>query len=272
MSVRAPALALAASIRPANNRASLVAFVGAGLILGAPGVQLAIGGVLIVAAYGVAVILNDLSDQAVDRANANLTPLVSGTVTPGQAWAMLGCCAAAVGASQAWLRQPVGVEFSVTYLALAVGYSLPGLAIEDRGLLATALLATCYCVLPLWFAAGLAPADPDHFEALLAVAGLLGAGGLLYKDFRDRTGDALHGKRTPLVRYGATAVVVASFVLSAGGGLTLVALSPHPLVSGLLVLVAWCVLVRVALRRGANPWAVQLYYLLCAGALLSGLE
>ncbi|MGH9074019.1 MAG: UbiA family prenyltransferase [Acidimicrobiales bacterium] len=255
------AVALVESVRPANNRTSLMVFVGAGALLGAGDAQLALGASLIVGLYGIAVILNDLRDQDVDRSNNRRTPLVTGDLTPTQAWVLLGGCLALVAIEQAWLRQPVAAEFSSIYLALAVAYSAPHVAIENRGLAATALLAICYFVLPLWLASGLAQARPAHFWILAAAVGLLGAGGLLYKDFKDWQGDREAGKATPLVRYGDRAVVALSFFFVGAGGMALVVVATHRPFAIASISLAWCALVAVAARRGANPWLVQLYYL-----------
>ncbi|MGH9128531.1 MAG: UbiA family prenyltransferase [Acidimicrobiales bacterium] len=263
--------ALVEAMRPANNRTSLMVFVGAGALLGAADAQLALGASLILAVYGIAVILNDLCDQDVDRANNRKTPLVSGDVTPIQAWVLLGGCLALVAVEQAWLHQPVAGAFSSIYLALAVAYSAPHVAIEDRGLAATTLLAICYFVLPLWLASGLAGARPAHFWILAAAMGLLGAAGLLYKDFKDRQGDREAGKATPLVRYGDRAVVALSFLFAGAGGTAVVAVGTRRPLAIASISLAWCALVAVAARRGANPWLVQLYYLADVLALLSAM-
>jgi hypothetical protein len=99
-------------------------------------------------------------------------------------------------------------------------------------------------------------------------AALLGAAGVLYKDFKDEVGDRLFRKRTPLVRYGARFVVMLSLVLVASGGILLTAASHRHVLTALLLLGAGGALARVATRPGNAASGLQIYYLLAACALL----
>jgi len=71
---------------------------------------------------------------------------------------------------------------------------------------------------------------------------------IVLKDFRDRTGDALFGRRTFLIRHGKRATCAVSAVaLALGTALLLLALQPPPLLGA--VLLGYCAAVALQLRR-----------------------
>lgn len=259
---------LAAMARPANTRVSLMLFLGAGMSLGLRAPLLAAGAVLIVAIYGISVIINDLRDRQIDLANGHPTPLARDVVNRSQACWLLAGYLAAVAGIEVWLPQPEGLAIAGAWLALAASYSMPGLALEDRGLAGTAMLAICYCITPLYLGASLAGQTPSGFWLVLLAAGLLGASGLLHKDFKDEVGDRLHGKRTPLVRYGPAVVIRLSWCFAASGAaVLLVGAQSKPLVA-LFLAAAGVALVRISHFRGACPRWSQLYGLTLAVAVV----
>lgn len=236
---------LAVLCRPANVRKSALLLAGAALGFGAPGSQVALGLALLVLAYAAATIYNDLQDLEIDRANRRDLPLVTGEVTPGQARMLMSACIAALALLQVWSRQPAGLAFTAAYLALSWAYSAPAVAVERRGLAATVLLGLCYAGLPLAFGLLLAGVTPRAPTVLAAT--LLGAAALVHKDAKDEEGDRRHGKRTPLVRYGAAGVRRASGGFFVAGAVLLVAAARRPLlVAPVLVLAAAALLRRPA--------------------------
>lgn len=261
---------LAALCRPANVRKSALLLAGAALGFGAPAGQVALGLVLLVLAYAVAAIYNDLQDLEVDRANRRALPLVTGEVTPGQAWALLVASLAALALLQLWARQPAALLFTAAYLALSWAYSAPAVAVERRGLAATVLLGLCYAALPLAFGLLLAGVRPRALT--LVAATLLAAAALVHKDFKDEEGDRRYGKRTPLVRYGVAGVRRASrWFFVAGAALLVVdATSPLP-VATLLALAALALLGRPARTDVPLPGHhLSAYHLsACAAVLLA---
>jgi 4-hydroxybenzoate polyprenyltransferase len=145
----------------------------------------------------VATCVNDLFDVEIDRVNAAHRPLASGQTTRR---ALLLIALAAACAS--FLLAPSTAVIALS-LVFNVAYSAPPLRICARPLLAAPSLAVAYVALP--YALGLAAAGValSWFDARLVVAlVVLFAGRMLLKDFRDRRGDALFGKRTFLLTYG----------------------------------------------------------------------
>jgi 4-hydroxybenzoate polyprenyltransferase len=189
--------AFADLIRPHTARLPLVPFLVAGVSAGQPAHHLVGGALLIVSSFGLAAAYNDLHDVEVDRANGFQRPLVTGALTVGDARKAIAACAAAAVMAQLLLFQPLGMLVTLAAIAASVAYSAPGIGLERRGVLGTAMLAVTYLVLPLLLAGR--PLSPAVLVAL--VAG--GTATLLYKDVRDEAGDRLLGKRTPLVRWGA---------------------------------------------------------------------
>jgi 4-hydroxybenzoate polyprenyltransferase len=191
--------AVAELIRPETARLPVLLHVAAATSAGLDASSIVAGVLLVLAAYGAAAAYNDLHDVAVDAANGRVDrPLVSGAASPDTARATVAGCLAVAVAAQPWLVQPAGLGVTALAALLAAAYSQPRIAVARRGLAATALLACCYAALPVLLAGRVPP-------ALVALV-LLGASQVLHKDTRDEDGDRLHGKRTPVVRYGVAVV------------------------------------------------------------------
>jgi 4-hydroxybenzoate polyprenyltransferase len=160
--------------------------------------------VVVMAFLVASLVINDLSDVAVDRVNLPhdvSRPLVSG-VAQGD-FALVGIVAAVVAVVTAGF---LGLWIAVVVAAglmIAVGYSFPPLRLSGRGIMAPLVVPACLVGVP--YLVGLL-AGGGRFTmadaALLAglYVGLIGR--LLLKDFRDLRGDELFGKRTFLVRRG----------------------------------------------------------------------
>jgi 4-hydroxybenzoate polyprenyltransferase len=88
-------------------------------------------------------------------------------------------------------------------IVFGLAYSLQPLRLSGRGAFGLALLPIGYVVVPfgVGFAAGHG-AWTGNEVTILAGCSLGFIGRIILKDFRDLEGDALHGKRTFLVRYG----------------------------------------------------------------------
>ena len=173
-----------------------------------------------------AIAVNDLSDVAADRANADRLghrPLVAGTARPRQlaAVALGGAALALVAAA---LAAPWCAGVVLAGLLLAAGHSLPPARFAGRGVVGPLVLPAGFVAVP--FLSGVAAAGGTVTPRSLAlVAGLwLGfVGRLLLKDFRDVRGDALVGKRTFLVRHGRGSACAASAVAWVAGSSALLA-------------------------------------------------
>jgi 4-hydroxybenzoate polyprenyltransferase len=204
--------ALAQLTRPANARLPLMVFL-ASRWRTAPSLLVA-GAVLILLSYGVAMILNDLVDVDADNLNGRRGPLVSGSLSRHDAYALLAVLVVALAALQPTLRQPGG--FIVTFLVgcSSVAYSCAPLSLQSRGIIGTAQLAATYVGAPIALAFTQTQRSAP-LPATITIGGVLLAAmaTILYKDFRDEHGDRSVGKRTPVVRYGRPAVHCLAVVL-----------------------------------------------------------
>lgn len=194
-----------------------------------------------------ATVVNDLNDEAIDRvnlSNARGRPLVSGEATHRQLRA-LGLTAAAVAVVTAFaVDWRVGAVVAAG-LALSTAYSRPPLRLCDRGAVAALLLPSGYVAVP--FLVGLfsvRPAIGSRELVLLAGLYLTFIGRILLKDFRDVRGDAMYGKRTFLVRHGASRTCQVSAACWSAGAATMLALFPWRSV----VVAAFAVLLACALH------------------------
>ena len=155
-----------------------------------------------------ATVLNDRADEAIDRVNladARGRPLVSGLATRSQ---LLGLGNLA-GAMALALAVALGWQVAVVVaagLALNWAYSSPPLRISHRGAVAVLLLPLGYVALPFLVSSlAVRPRLGGQDLALLGGLYVTFVGRIVLKDFRDVRGDALHGKRTFLLRHGARA-------------------------------------------------------------------
>ncbi len=181
---------------------------------------------LLLCLYAIAAIYNNLSDIAVDKANKRRdNPFATGQLSQrtGYSWIAGNMLVAMV--LQAFCPQPVTLLLTLAYLALLYAYSQPQLNLQARGFVAPVVLSLCYASLPYLF--GVAQTRPlqaqDYLVAGLTV--LLCTPLLLAKDYKDLAGDKAHGKRTPLVRYGARTVKIVSLMLAFCGCLATIAYS-----------------------------------------------
>jgi 4-hydroxybenzoate polyprenyltransferase len=165
-------------------------------------VTLAVASTAVVSLLVHAVAINDLADEAVDRANGLDRPLTTGRIdrsTVGIVAALSGSAALAVSFLLPW-PSPALVAGGI---AFGLAYSLPPVRLAGRGTLGLALLPVGYVVVPftIGFSAGRGVwSGPELMILAGCWVGFVGR--IVLKDFRDLEGDTLHGKRTFLVRYG----------------------------------------------------------------------
>jgi 4-hydroxybenzoate polyprenyltransferase len=131
--------------------------------------------------------------------------------------------AVALAVSQMYSARPVRLSYRVAGAPLALGVA--------------------YVAVP--YSLGIIAADGDLRHAVSPLAGglfLLFAARIVLKDFRDRTGDALYGKPTILLRYGKAVTCSVSIVALAAGDLVLafaLAASLLLLVQAFVAAIAW---------------------------------
>jgi len=176
-----------------------------------------------------ATVLNDLSDESIDRINlakARGRPLISGEATRRQLLA-LGLAAGATSLGVAWwVNWRVGAVIAAA-LVLNTTYSLHPLRLSERGAVAIALLPLGYVVVPFLVGAFTAQATVTP-DGLVILSGLYISfmGRIVLKDFRDVAGDEKFGKRTFLLRYGRANTCMFSAACWIGGSAALIAFAP----------------------------------------------
>ena len=194
--------------------------------LDALSLPLALATVALAASYVAATSVNDLADEAIDRVNHPRDggrPLVSGDADRRDlvrlhllAWAIALGAAAPIG------RRALGLV--ALSLVIGVAYSVRPPALSYRTWLAPLVLSVAYVGIP--YALGAEAAGRKWVAAdalLLAALHLLFLARIVLKDFRDRAGDALHGRPTLLLRFGKPVTCSVSLGCLAAGAAALAA-------------------------------------------------
>ena len=153
----------------------------------------------------VAVALNDVSDERIDRVNLagdKARPLVAASHTHHEMVAVAVCRGVFALAASTWLAWPAPLVV-VADSRRCAAYSLRPVRIADRGVVAPMMLPAVYVAVP-YLLGIFAVRGSLHVADLALLAGLYAGfvGRIVLKDFRDVRGDALFGKRTFLVRHG----------------------------------------------------------------------
>jgi 4-hydroxybenzoate polyprenyltransferase len=194
--------------------------------------------VVLGSAYVAATSVNDIADEAIDRINHpgdRERPLLTGRATRGDLWTVHAVAAGIAVVASAPLG-PEAAGIAVGSLAVGWAYSLPPVRLSHRTYLAPVALAVAYVLVPYAIGVEVAGGRWRATDVLLAGAlCLLFASRIVLKDFRDRSGDAAHGKPTLLLRFGKGSTCLVSVVLLLAGNVALVAaIRPSP---GLLTLI-----------------------------------
>jgi len=191
--------------------------------------QFVAGVVVLFASYVVATCLNDVFDYEVDRVNhpgARERPLVTGAATPRRLVTMAAVLAL-LSILLAALIGPLALGAVVVSLCINVLYSAPPVRLCSRPSAAAPVLAFAYVAVPYAIGLGSAGAAPDARDLqVVAAFMLLFAGRMLLKDFRDRRGDAMFGKRTFLLVHGKRATIAAVLICVLAGDALLAGVLP----------------------------------------------
>jgi 4-hydroxybenzoate polyprenyltransferase len=174
--------------------------------------------------YVAATTVNDLADIEIDLVNHPRDagrPLVTGAAYPADmrrlhwvAWVAAVACAAPLGAVPAMLV--------VVGLLIGRAYSLKPLRLSYRPYGAPSTLAIAYVVVP--YALGVwSSGVKSNGRELATCAGLVGlfVARIVLKDFRDREGDAIFGRRSLLLLHGRKATCATSGAFVALGDILL---------------------------------------------------
>ena len=193
--------------------------------------ELAIEACALAWSYVAATTVNDLADLEIDRVNHpgdTGRPLVTGAAYPTDmrrlhwfAWVAAIGCAAPLGAVPAMLV--------VVGLVIGRAYSLRPLQLSYRPYWAPITLAIAYVVVP--YTLGFWSSGGDANGRALAIGGGLVAlflARIVLKDFRDREGDIIFGRRSLLLLHGKRMTCALSGVFVAlGDGLLSLAFGGH---------------------------------------------
>ncbi|HEY7042814.1 MAG TPA: UbiA family prenyltransferase [Nocardioidaceae bacterium] len=203
------------------------------------------------ASYVVATTVNDIADVDIDRVNrlgGRGRPLVTGDATRAELYRLnvvAALVALAFGSYVGWR----GVAVVAASLVVAYVYSVPPLRISHRMLLTAPVLTLAYVAAP--YLHGLALAGVLPSTADLAFAGglcCLFCSRILLKDFRDRAGDAAHGKPTLALRFGKPVTCAIAFVALVVGSVLVASALKAPLPAVAVVGFGGCV--------GRQLWAL----------------
>ncbi len=221
--------------------------------------QIAAATVSISAMYSLATLLNNIVDREVDISNARSDNPLTHTRIPGRALRIFaGLQAGSILLLQFLMQQPVSLILCLSYLACCVVYSAPRIHLQTRGFTATLNLALCYGFVPVLLAAAQGGAIGWDTVLVGLCQILLISPILLAKDYKDERGDRLHGKRTPLVRYGQRGVMIATAVCFVGFAALFVAFPKQlPATTAVVFLGSTYAVMALVLHRhrGKSSWA-----------------
>lgn len=173
-----------------------------------------VGGFLVIALwYMNGTALNDYADYEIDLINLKGDkdrPLVSGQVQKNELRMLATSYSVAALGIALVISFPHAVLTAIL-LMLNYTYSIKPFQISRRGGLGPLLLPLGYVVFPFLFGWFLLDLHVIHIGYMLILALYLQfLGRIILKDYRDVKGDAVHGKRTFLLRHGNKAVCVVS--------------------------------------------------------------
>jgi 4-hydroxybenzoate polyprenyltransferase len=182
------------------------------------------------ASYVAATTVNDVADREIDRVNHPRDrgrPLVTGEAGERELY-VLHTFAVVLALAFALPLGAAGLLLVAVSLVVGWIYSLPPFLLSHRSALAPAALGVAYVLVPYLLGVVVRP-EPFRSTDVLLAASLLGLflARITLKDFRDRRGDALYGRRTLLLRVGKGATCLVSLAaLCAGDALLLAFLKP----------------------------------------------
>jgi 4-hydroxybenzoate polyprenyltransferase len=229
--------------------------------LGAPALTVRLPAIALawVLATSAAYVFNGVMDVAEDRANGSTRPISRGLL-PIRAACLGILLASGLALAITGSLDPTGLLplLLLAHLACGYAYSGPPFHGKRRGSSAALLVLGMGAAT---YAAGWQAAGHGHGVAVLVLGAAMSlwmAGvGALVKDLSDAVGDAIGGRRTPVIAWGAArvrAVVAADAMLIGGGYLTAALLFAPILVPSAIVLVCGGLAVGVlaAVTRGAT--------------------
>lgn len=184
-------------------------------------------------------LLNDILDVELDRANGKKRPLPSGQVTTKQGWIFIIWTNAAAVLLAVLTSNPMSVALVVPMLAIGIMYSAPKIALDDRFVIKTTVIALYYILCAALGFTALYGIDNLVINPMVIVLAAIVLGGMRFissvlNDTGDVDGDKAAGRRTIPIVIGkentvkmmigiasAMGATSAAFYVLEGAGLTL---------------------------------------------------
>jgi 4-hydroxybenzoate polyprenyltransferase len=165
--------------------------------------------------YVAATTINDIVDKEIDKINHPTNkerPLVTGEATEKEMY-LVHMIAVAIVLLIGLLTNLKILTVLVFSLIINYLYSLPPFKFSYKPYLAPITLSLAYVLIPYSFGV-IASSSKIFSQEIIFIIGILLMffGRIILKDFRDRKGDALYGKKTLLLVYGKKFVCALSFI------------------------------------------------------------
>lgn len=183
-------------------------------------------------------LLNDILDVELDRANGKKRPLPSGQVTTKQGWIFIIWTNAAAVALAMATANPMSMMLVLPMLAIGIMYSAPKIALDDRFVIKTSVIALYYVLCAALGFTALYGVDAIAINPVVIAHAVIVLGGMRFissvlNDTGDVDGDKAAGRRTIPIVIGkentvrmmigiASAMAIASAVFYATEGIGLV--------------------------------------------------
>lgn len=196
-------------------------------------------------------LLNDILDVELDRANGKKRPLPLGQVTKRQGWIFIIWTNAAAVLLAVFTANPMSMVLVVPMLAIGVLYSAPKIALDDRFVVKTTVIALYYVLCAALGFTALHSIDSIIINPAVIVLAVIMLGGMRFissvlNDTGDVEGDTAAGRRTIPIVIGkentvkvmmaiASGMVLASVAFYAVEGIGLTLALSTGVIAGLLV-------------------------------------
>lgn len=166
-------------------------------------------------------LLNDILDVELDRANGKKRPLPLGQVTKRQGWIFIIWTNAAAVFLAVFTANPMSMVLVVPMLAIGVLYSAPKIALDDRFVVKTTVIALYYVLCAALGFTALHSIDSIIINPAVIVLAVIVLGGMRFissvlNDTGDVEGDTAAGRRTIPIVIGKENTVKVMMAIASG--------------------------------------------------------
>jgi geranylgeranylglycerol-phosphate geranylgeranyltransferase len=166
-------------------------------------------------------LLNDILDVELDRANGKKRPLPLGQVTKRQGWIFIIWTNAAAVLLAVITANPMSMVLVVPMLAIGILYSAPKIALDDRFVVKTTVIALYYVLCAALGFTALYSIDSTIINPAVIVLAVIVLGGMRFissvlNDTGDVEGDTAAGRRTIPIVIGKENTVKVMMVIASG--------------------------------------------------------